>query len=559
MRQIQVLDCTLRDGGYCNQWKFGRKNITKIINGLMEAGIDIIECGFLTNKVSYEEDATKYTTIQEIAKILPENRNGRNFVCMVNYGEYDLSNLPQCDGTSIDGLRVAFHKKDSEKALEFCKGIQDKGYKVFIQAMVSLNYTDEEFLALIAKVNMLHPYAFYIVDSFGVMKRKEMTRLFYMVEHNLADDIVIGFHSHNNMQLAYSNAQTLVDLRTKRNLVIDASVMGMGRGAGNLNTELFLEYLNDNIGTNFDLKPLLHIIDEILNRFYQQNQWGYSLPNYLSAKHNAHPSYAEYLDARKTLTVDNMDDIFSMMEEDKKAVYDKEYISNTYMRYMEIGQAHEKHRAELAEKLRGKTILLIAPGKSVAEEKAKVKKFAEREDVVSIGINSDRCCPYVEYIFLSNLRRFRELEKEKREKCIVTSNIPAEGVYLQVQYRDLVNHVESVRDNAGMMAVCFCKQFGVEAIYLAGFDGYSHDLSENYGDKEMIFLTKNDLLDEMNAGMSNVLTEYAKNMKIYFLTAPRYVFLENQEQKGEECMEMLSSSCAQCELSKTRGGIKGMV
>ena len=83
----------------------------------------------------------------------------------------------------------------------------------------------------------------------------------------------------------------------------------MGRGAGNLNTELFVEYLNDNIGSTYQLKPLLTIIDEILNGFYEQNYWGYSLPNYLSAKHNAHPNYAGWLNSKKTLTIDNMNDI----------------------------------------------------------------------------------------------------------------------------------------------------------------------------------------------------------------------------------------------------------
>ena len=109
--------------------------------------------------------------------------------------------------------------------------------------MVSLSYTDEEFLDLIRRVNELEPYAFYIVDSFGMMKRKDLTRLFYLVEHNLNENIKIGFHSHNNMQLAYSNAQSLVDLHSDRELIIDASVYGMGRGAGNLNTELFVQYM----------------------------------------------------------------------------------------------------------------------------------------------------------------------------------------------------------------------------------------------------------------------------------------------------------------------------
>ena len=220
MNNIQILDCTLRDGGYCNEWRFGFDNAKRITTGLQEAGIEIIECGFITNRISYDPDVTKFTTVEQISRIIPENRDGKIFVVMMNYGEYDIKDLPDFDGSSIDGIRVAFHKKNRVEALNLCEQIKAKGYLVFIQAMVSLSYSDEEFLSMIHRVNTINPYAFYIVDSFGMMKGKDLTRLFYVIEHNLDLDIWIGFHSHNNMQLAYSNAQTLTMVQTNRNLRI---------------------------------------------------------------------------------------------------------------------------------------------------------------------------------------------------------------------------------------------------------------------------------------------------------------------------------------------------
>ena len=285
MGKVRVLDCTLRDGGYCNQWKFGKENINRIIRGLDDANIDIIECGFLTNLVDYDDETTKYTDLLNLTHLSAPSKE-KMMVCMINYGEYDIENIPDCNNTIMDGIRIAFHKEDVIGALELCKKIKRKGYKVFVQPMVSLNYSDEEFISLIRQVNELNPFSFYIVDSFGVMKRKDLIRLFYMVENNLKPGILIGYHSHNNMQLAYSNAQALVDIRTNRDIVIDSSIFGMGRGAGNLNTELFVEYLNDSVGTSYKLRPLLNIIDEILMYFYQENYWGYSLANYLSAKYN---------------------------------------------------------------------------------------------------------------------------------------------------------------------------------------------------------------------------------------------------------------------------------
>lgn len=523
MNKIHVLDCTLRDGGYCNEWTFGLENARKITYGLLEAGIDIIECGFITNRTAYNPDVTKFTTVEEAARVIPGNREGKIFVAMMNYGEYDIADLPPYDGSSIDGIRVAFHKKNLKESLELCRKIKEKGYLVFIQAMVSLSYTDQEFLDLIRAVNEFEPYAFYIVDSFGMMKGKDLTRFFYMVEHNLKEDIWIGFHSHNNMQLAYSNAQELTAIQTNRNLIIDSSVFGMGRGAGNLNTELFVDYLNENVGKSYQLKPLLALIDEILNEFYQRNYWGYSLPNYISAIHNAHPNYAGYLDDKKTLTIEGMNDIFGMMDEEKKVSYDKAYIEGLYLQYMEKGKTQEKHAAELKERLKDRKVLLIGPGKSSVEEKDRIADFAARNDVVVFTVNYDYDCLKSDFIFTSNLRRFRELSEESRARCIATSNISSDDVYCQVKYRDLLNTEEAVRDNAALMAIRFLMMQGVREIYLAGIDGYSHDARENYGKDDMAFFTKNAVLDAINEGMRKVLSELSGEIDIKFVTTPKYV------------------------------------
>lgn len=523
---LKVLDCTLRDGGYCNEWRFGNRNTKTIAASLVEANVDIVELGFLTNRVSYDPEVTKYTDLAQMAAMIPTDRAGKLFVCMVNYGEFELEQLPEYDGSSVDGIRVAFHKRDRYEALRFCEGIKNKGYKVFIQAMVSLNYTDEEFLELIRLSSAFMPYAFYIVDSFGVMKRRDLLRLFYTVEHNLAQGIAIGYHAHNNMQLAYSNAQALVDIRTNRDRIIDSSVFGMGRGAGNLNTELFVAYLNDNLDTDYRIKPLLGIIDRILNRFYQMAPWGYSLPNYLSAKHNAHPNYAGWLDGKKTLTVEDMDSIFQMMEPDKLANYDKAYIEELYLRYLATGQVQELHLQELTKRISGSRVLIIAPGRSSVEEFEKIKSMAVEADVVTISINFDYQLLDTEFIFLSNLRRFRELSPEKYGKCIVTSNIPAMGVYLQTSYRELLNNTEAVRDNAGMMLVRLLIQLGAREILVAGMDGYDTDPSRNYADQSMAFYTRKAQMEAMNAGMSAVLSEYSRQIPLHFVTEPKFVRIE---------------------------------
>lgn len=532
MRKLKVLDCTLRDGGYCNEWRFGKTNIKKIIDGLTEAGINIIECGFLTNRTVHDSDISKFNRIEELADFIPKDRQDRIYACMINYGEYNIDEIADYNGKSINALRIAFHKKDRVSALEFCRGVKEKGYKCFIQAMVSLSYSDEEFLDLLNRVNEIKPYAFYIVDSFGTMKRKDLLRLFYTVERNLSDEIAIGWHSHNNMQLSYANAQTLADIHTKKDIIIDSSIHGMGRGAGNLNTELFLDYLNDNFGVSYNLKPILNIVDEIISPFYERVHWGYSLPNYLSARHNVHPNYAKYFSEKQTLTYENIDEIFEMMDKNRRFGFNAKYAESLYLEYMSRGDVFLEHESDLGKILCNKKILLIAPGKSVADKRQQVANFANSTDVCSISINYEYPFAKTDFIFVSNLRRYREIAEDKRIKCIVTSNIPSTQVYFRADYKKLLEKEQSIIDNAGLMAIRFFMSFGVKEVYLAGFDGYSYDIEENYINDDMGFVMRRAVVDIRNNAMKEALKILSESINIKFITPTRYNFTDSPVRGG---------------------------
>lgn len=520
MKDISILDCTLRDGGYCNKWNFGKEGIGQIIESLNDAGIEIVECGFISNKVQYDPDRSKYPTMESACRTLPGNRRQTTYVAMINYGEYDARDIPErAEGKTLDGLRIAFHKKNLLPALDMCREVKAKGYKLFIQAMVSKSYSDGEFLELIEKINELEPFAFYIVDSFGNMRGDELIRFYSLAENNLKQSICIGFHSHNNMQLAYSNAITLAGMPSSHDIIIDSTIYGMGRGAGNLNTEIFAEYLGRLTGKRYELPPLLKAMDLVINRFYLINPWGYSLPNYLSAVNNAHPNYAGFFSDKSSLTVEAMDEIFRMMDPVKKLEFDKEYAEEIYLRYMESGKHSVNSRRELESAVRGRTVLLIGPGRSSATQKDCIIEFA-KGDTISVSINFGYPYFSTDYIFVSNMRRFSRLSAEERKRAIVTSNIVSDETYMRTDYKELLNEEESVSDNAGMMAVKLFWILGASKIVLAGFDGYSYNQEENYADSRMEIITKKAILESRNEGMAKVLGGYSKKMKIEFLTPP---------------------------------------
>jgi len=128
----------------------------------------------------------------------------------------------------------------------------------------------------------------------------------------------------------------------------------------------------------------------------------------------------------------------------------------------------------------------------------------------------------IDYIFISNNIRFRELPDHERIKCIITSNIPENSAYLQVNYKDLLNDNEFVRDNSGLMAAKLLMKAGVGHITLAGFDGYSYDVLDNYVEGQRILVTKKAIIDATNQGMSKEFSKISKMVTLDFLTTPIY-------------------------------------
>lgn len=520
--RIYVLDSTLRDGGYCNNWEFGYENQKKIVSGLKESNVDIIECGILSNG-NFTKDVSRYSDINDALGILPKKKGNTLFVLLMNYGDYDVENLPEYKSGGIDGIRIAFHKKDMEGVLNTIKKIMKKKYKVFIQPMVTSTYSVDEYVDLLKATNEINPYAFYIVDSFGSMNANEVKKYCSLAKHMLRDDIILGFHSHNNLQLAFSNSQVFVEESKDRKIIVDCCIMGMGRGAGNLNTELFLNYMNFMKVEKYKVEPLLSIIDEIINLFYRKKYWGYSLPNYISATYNMHPNYATYLADKNTLTVSMMGELLSLVDISKKNIFDKEYIEQLYVSYMCARKMKDKTRAELSNIFGQKDVLLIAPGKSIDTEIEKITFFLQHYDVMSICINFDLSIVNTDYVFVSNPKRYEELGEVESDRLIVTSNIDIKKDCIRVEYLSLLCEEKYIRDNATMMLIKLLKNSGTRRIFLAGVDGYGRECDNNYTRFSTALVTSDEYLEYMNQRMNKMLHKYLEEIDIQFVTSEKMI------------------------------------
>ncbi len=328
MSNIKVLDCTLRDGGYVNNWDFKYKNIKKIINNLEKSQIEFIECGFLKN-IKYNPDQSLFDNIEHLEALIQNDNFNTKYTLMINYGEIPIDNIKQSNNKNII-FRVAFKKEQKDKAIEYSEKLKQLGYELFINPMHTNTYSCNELKDLTEKINRIKPYAFTIVDTIGCMHEKDISKIFNIIDDNLESSIALCFHSHNNLQLSFSNAQCLMNLCHNRELIIDSTVFGMGRGAGNLRSELLTKYINDNYCEKYNVVPILKIIDEQINYFFSKSPWGYSVPYYLAAVNNCHPDYAKYLINKQKIPVDIIDKLLKAIPDNKKSVYDELLIKKLY-------------------------------------------------------------------------------------------------------------------------------------------------------------------------------------------------------------------------------------
>lgn len=488
MNSLKVLDVTLRDGGCVNNFNFGQGYMEKILTAQEASGVEIIEMGYIDENKGSISGRTQYINEQVIPQcILKKKKPGVTYVAMMDYGKFNVDNLQNRTEDGIDGIRMAFHKKNRLDVIELGRKIIDKGYQFYIQPMITLRYSDAELLELIQLVNKELPDAsgFYIVDSFGEMRPNDMSRVLNLVDHNLIPSMTLGFHSHNNLQMSYSNAIAMLQFPTNRDIMLDCSIMGMGKGAGNLNTELLLEHLNLYYGKNYQISPLLEVIDKVLNQLHSEFYWGYAPEYYLSAANQCTPSYASHFYNKHMLPIDQVGELLGMIAPEKKVSFDKNYAEEIYRQYNESKSVDDSSVVEeLKAAFAGKTVLLIAPGKSITNAMEAIKTVVANGDVITIGLNTD--LEINDYLLTTRKDIYDQAVTDGRN-ILVCSNVSkgGRGNVKILNYKNWIEVDERTHDSSSVIVLNLLKACGVKSVKLAGFDGFSANINENYFDPNM--------------------------------------------------------------------------
>ncbi|WP_215432655.1 beta/alpha barrel domain-containing protein [Campylobacter coli] len=472
MKRIKVLDCTLRDGGYLNNWQFGKGVIFNIVERLGLSGVDYIELGFLKQDCHPDLNSSHIVNINDIA-VRPNNSL---VVAMIEIGAYDISNIPQHDDSIlIFGFRLMFRKQQLEETVEIAQRLQRLGYKIFLQPVNIMDYNLQDLAILIQFANKIDPYAVYIVDTYGFMNRYDLMEKFYILDSSLNKNIKLGYHSHNNLQLAYSNCVELIEHNTEREIILDSSVFGMGKGAGNANTELILSYLNGKFGTNYDIDQILEIIDIYISKEKERNPWGYSLLYYLAATTKTHHSYVRFLLNKKTLSIKSVKEILISLMEDKKMIYDEKYINQRYFQYQSKDIDSRESLEKLKKEIEGFEILLLGLGLSAKEEKHKIINLkAQSSKLKIVAINYIPEDIKVDYAFISNAKRYGQIINPVNDvKIILTSNINTGNLKpdFVLNYSSIIDEM-NISDFGGIMMLKLLVQMNIKKCLIAGFDGF---------------------------------------------------------------------------------------
>ena len=527
MNSLKILDVTLRDGGCVNDFNFGQTYMEKILAAEENSGVDIIELGYIDEIKGSESGRTQYINERVIPKcILKKKKPGITYVAMIDYGEFDISKLEPKSENGIDGIRLAFHKKNRIDIVPVGKEIIEKGYKLYIQPMITFGYTDTELLEMIELVNteLSDASGFYIVDSLGEMRINDMNRVMNLVDHNLIPCMTLGFHSHNNLQLSYSNAIAMLQFPTNRDLILDCSIMGMGKGAGNLNTELLMEHLNLYYGKCYNIPPLLTVIDEVLNQLHTEFYWGYSIEYYLSSVNHCSPSYASYFYNKHMLPIEKVGELLSMISEEKKISFDEAYAETLYRQYNERKFVDDENVIkELAESFAGKRVLLVAVGKSIKKEFDLIRQLSAEEDVVSIGLNCALDLGFT-YLLCTRHEIYNAALQEGRS-IITTSSVSKEqkeNVKI-LNYSKWIKIDEQTHDSSLVIVLNLLQTCDVREVMLIGFDGFSANINENYYDSNMRRPVNINQVKERNQfNKAFIKSKREAGMNIRFLTPSVY-------------------------------------
>jgi len=296
--QIKVLDCTIRDGGLINNHYFTDEFVRAVYKAMSAAGIDYMEMGYRSSRKyapAADYGAWKYCDDEKIREIIDGIESNVKLSVMVDAHRVADQQFVEVDKSPVDMIRMATYVKDIDKAIAMVNKCHDLGYETTVNIMAISTENEFDLIEALDQLAKCPTGTVYVVDSFGYFFCEQIEYIVKLFQKHLPGKR-IGTHCHNNQQLAFAN--TIEGIRYDSNLV-DGSLFGIGRGAGNCPLELLVGFLKN---PKFNIEPILKVIQDYMIPMREEMEWGYMIPYAITGLLNHHPRSA--IAMRKTKAKD---------------------------------------------------------------------------------------------------------------------------------------------------------------------------------------------------------------------------------------------------------------
>ena len=329
MKKINLLDCTLRDGGYYTNWNFSKSFINNYLKTMKVSGIKYIELGFISlkkNKIMglcYNLNKKTISTLN-----IPKNLD---IGCMINASDMISGNLKKKKLTHLlmhnniplfSFIRIACHANEIKKIFNYLDEIKKFKIKLIINLMQISEFDDFKINSIVKKLAKKNVDVIYFADSLGWMSASDVANIATKIKKNFRKDV--GFHAHNNLNNAHNNVFSAIKNKVEW---IDSTIYGFGRGAGNAKTEYLLKtkfFSQNNIDNVYSIKKL---INKRFLKLHKKYGWGYNKYYKLSAQFKIHPTYIQEI-SKKNVSDNKFLEIINLLNKLKTKIYDKNLLNN---------------------------------------------------------------------------------------------------------------------------------------------------------------------------------------------------------------------------------------
>ena len=512
MLKIKLLDCTLRDGGYYNNWRFNNTLINDYLQTMDKISADYVEIGFRSFDDNTKKGALAYSKDSFLKTLkIPKN------IClgvMANASEIIGTNNNPIENTKklfskkkkslVKLIRIASHINEVKNILPSIKILKKFGYIVGVNIMQISSATSKEIKTIVSNLNSVKPDVLYVADSLGSIKPESVKKIISLIKKNWKGNI--GFHAHDNQNLAISNIRAAIKEGSNW---IDSTVTGMGRGPGNAKTEYIQLLLDNNLKTSsYKSSEIEDLIKKHFLKLKNKYNWGSNIYYYLSGKYGIHPTYIQEMlsDSRYYKK-----DYYSIIENLKKASakkYNPSTLRTSNIFYRKIRPSTNWYPSS---NFKNKNVLILGSGPSVIKYKNIIERFVNNNKLTVVALNTMQSIDQkkIDFRIISHPQRIltdMSLYNNFKQKIIMPiSSIPKQIKKL-IKGPKILDYAMTVQEGRFLIKDQYCiipvslaiayalsvlTAGNVKKIYLAGFDGYKANNSNRILNNDVFKLYNN--------------------------------------------------------------------